>query len=1044
MKKLFDMYDILLFTEPWSSSAFNYDFENFQSYILNRKYILKGSKRSSGGIMVYVNNKLKNYVEFVKSTNDCILWLKFKGELFELKYDVLLCLTYNIPQGSRREIFVDSNIYEMIADDMMYFENLYEHKCEFIISGDFNARVGEMADFVTNDNTHLSLHNLLPEDCVQDKFLPRKNMDKKVNEQGKFLLEFCKSTGLRILNGRMGLDKNIGKYTCINSQGSSTIDYVLCRDSLWECINSFEIMEPNILSDHCIVSFSMKSKSQIEIRDFQRGDDDADKISYKYKWNDENKGTYIEQLNSENITYMFNELNNDVLNAQSNVDLDTSLNTFCDILNSVCTPLFKKKCSSSSVSCSYDKEKAYYDVECNQLKSSYYKLLNIYRNDNCDDNKKNMVHARSEYKKTVRKKKYIYDKSQTQKLESAKLSNAKQYWNLLKGSVVKSKTSLTTKDFLEYFKSINDPDSVFFQPDEDVIYFSDRYLNGESEVMFNELNIPFSQTEIIKACKNLNTGKSGGPDYFLNEFFKYGIMCDSFLTILCSFFNKLFDAGYFPEAWTEGFVVPLHKKGDIDTASNYRGITLLSTFGKLFTKVINNRLNTWAEYYHVYIEAQAGFRQNMGTIDNIFVLHGLINHLLNNNKRMYAVFVDFTKAFDFLVRDVIWYKLIKIGIRGKMLDIVKSIYCNVRSRVKYNNNISNEDFSCLLGVRQGESLSPFLFSIYLNDIEEHFMIHGFNGIDTGMLKMFLLLYADDIHVVIMAESEEELRKGLFLLEDYCDRWKLSVNSTKTKIMIFKKGGQLKYDLQFLFKGQVLDIVNNFTYLGIVFTTGGSFKMAYDTLAGQATKAMYKLKSALVKYPGMPIKSQLELFDKLILPILNYGSEIWGLNESMVLERVHLSFCKRLLGVKIQTQNNFIYGELGRTSLLTRRAMGVIKYWLKIIQMKNEKYVKVVYDLMCRQLEVKPNSNSWAKSVKNLLQSLGFYDVWLFQEVGDNDAFISVLKTRLTDVFIQNWRADINDSTRAKSYALFSSFKLQPYLKLVNISKFRNALCRLRV
>ena len=234
----------------------------------------------------------------------------------------------------------------------------------------------------------------------------------------------------------------------------------------------------------------------------------------------------------------------------------------------------------------------------------------------------------------------------------------------------------------------------------------------------------------------------------------------------------MFDLGYFPASWTEGFIVPILKKGDVDTPNNYRAITLLSTFGKLFTKVVNERLNIWAEKYNVYIESQAGFRKNMGTVDNVFILHGIVTHLLNNNKKMIALFVDFTKAFDYLVRDVIWYKLIKFGVRGKMLDIIRSMYDNVRSRVKYNNTIS-EDFECCLGVRQGESLSPFLFSMYLNDIEEYYILNGFEGIDLGILKLFLLLYADDI--VIMSETEEGLHKGLKLLETYCERWKLSVN-----------------------------------------------------------------------------------------------------------------------------------------------------------------------------------------------------------------------------------------------------------------------------
>ena len=104
---------------------------------------------------------------------------------------------------------------------------------------------------------------------------------------------------------------------------------------------------------------------------------------------------------------------------------------------------------------------------------------------------------------------------------------------------------------------------------------------------------------------------------------------------------------------------------------NYRGITLLSVVVKLLTRVINNRLEEWAENYFLLIEAQAGFRPGMGTVDNIFVLHGLITHMLNTGKKLYCTFIDFTNAFDYVVRDNLWYKLITLGIRGKILNIIK-------------------------------------------------------------------------------------------------------------------------------------------------------------------------------------------------------------------------------------------------------------------------------------------------------------------------------------------------------------------------------------
>ena len=239
--------------------------------------------------------------------------------------------------------------------------------------------------------------------------------------------------------------------------------------------------------------------------------------------------------------------------------------------------------------------------------------------------------------------------------------------------------------------------------------------------MFDELNVSLTVDEIQKAMGQLNLRKTCGPDNIINEFFKYGT--DNLVSYVCKLFNAVFSSGYFPSKWSEGYIVPLHKKGSINEVENYRGITLLSVFGKLFSRVLNNRLSAWAEDYHIYIEAQAGFRKEMGTIDNIFILHGLIKHFINESKRLYVAFIDFTKAFDYVVRDSLWLKLIKFGVRGKILNVIQSIYGSVKSMVKYNNSLS-DDFECYLGVRQGECLSPFLFSMSLNDIEKH--LYGVN------------------------------------------------------------------------------------------------------------------------------------------------------------------------------------------------------------------------------------------------------------------------------------------------------------------------------
>ena len=99
---------------------------------------------------------------------------------------------------------------------------------------------------------------------------------------------------------------------------------------------------------------------------------------------------------------------------------------------------------------------------------------------------------------------------------------------------------------------------------------------------------------------------------------------------LSNLFNVIYDSGHFPSFWSDGHIVPIHKKKRfLNTAENYRGITLLSKLGKLFTRILNERLSDRAENYHVYIEAQAGLRSNIGTVDNIFTLHGVLTHVIN-------------------------------------------------------------------------------------------------------------------------------------------------------------------------------------------------------------------------------------------------------------------------------------------------------------------------------------------------------------------------------------------------------------------------------
>ncbi|MCG8034648.1 MAG: endonuclease/exonuclease/phosphatase family protein, partial [Candidatus Thiodiazotropha taylori] len=1036
-QNIFESNDVVLLTETWTDQFSDLAVDNFEVFVLHRQEKKSGSKRNSGGIVLYLRNNLVSDDTLIYTSHDDILWVKISKSVLCLDNDLYICLCYVIPDESSRQALIETNIFDRLTESLIFIENKSEGNSNVLMCGDFNSRTSVNPDFVTDDDpAHM---DVLPEEYTSDRFMQRFSEDAgHVNNNGLLLLELCKQTGLRIMNGRVGNDNGIGRYTFVGHRGSSLVDYVLGSQEMFNFVTSFEVQEPNILSDHCLVSFSFEFGSPEIHEDFE---ENFEYISEKYKWNNDLKDEYINRLNLESSKVRLHQLDTKISACSNGAEVQSCVTDFVTLLHDVATPLFKKsiKHNNASISFNQDNDNPWYNDECRQKKYYFMCMLDKYRGLKTDENRVDMVRARSEYKTVLRRCKYEYDKEKTNKFITSKNKNAKLYWNMLKELAHVKPANIALSSFEEYFKAVNNPADPFYLPDEDVIYFNERYVNNEFSVMFEELNLSLSQHEIIKSIKQLKSNKAGGPDKLINEFFIHGIHI--LAPVLCNLFNRVFDSGIFPEEWSEGYIIPLHKKGNLNDVENYRGITLLSALGKLFTRVVNNRLSEWSEKYFVLIEAQAGFRANMSTIDNIFVLHGLISHILNHGQKLYCAFIDFTKAFDYVVRENLWYKLIKFGLRGKILNIIKSMYTSVKSRVKYCNKLGNE-FYCKLGVRQGECLSPLLFSMFLNDIEEHLVLSGLEGIDVNMFKMFLLLYADDI--VLFANSADELQEGLNMLSDYCQRWKLKINVSKTKIMVFRKGGILPRNLAFYYDGELLEIVSKFRYLGIVFTAGGSFSEAQNTLAGQAQKAIFKMNKYLYKFTFLSPRHRLELFDKLVTPILNYGSEVWGFIKGNAIERVHLQFCKRLLGVKKTTQNDFVYGELGRTNYLTRRYLLIIKYWFKILSADEGKYVKLIYRLMQNDIDTKPNTVNWASLLRDLFSSLGFYEVWIQQGVGNYNNFISAVKQRLTDTFIQNWMARLGESSRANFYRTFAEFKLQPYLDNINIGKFSNALSRLRM
>ena len=569
-------------------------------------------------------------------------------------------------------------------------------------------------------------------------------------------------------------------------------------------------------------------------------------------------------------------------------------------------------------------------------------------------------------------------------------------------------------------------------PDINSFYEHFKFLNEEStypEMQINnntrsvlELDKEISEEEILQAVKSLKNNKACGDDRVINEYIRSTI--GLLLPVFKCLFNYVLETGNIPQDWTLGNIIPIYKKkGDTNDPGNYRGISLLSCFGKFFTTIINLRLNIFLNLNNILLKNQTGFRKGYSSLNHVFSLKSLIDIFFSKKKKLYCAFIDFKKAFDTVWRSGLWIKLISFGITGKLFNVVRNIYDNVKSCVQLNNNKSAY-FNCYTGVRQGESLSPLLFSLYLNDLESFLKYNNVKNLSLSdnvfdnYLKIQILLYADD--TVIFSETPEGLQKSLNCLAEYCKCWKLSINTEKTEIVIFSKA-RYRGNFNFKLNGKNISIVDSFKYLGVFFNYNGSFVRHKTHLVVQSRKAMFALLKKS-KELDLPIDLQLELFFFLYLKYLKY-----------------------VLGLKQSTPSCMVYGETGRFPLPVYIKTRMISFWCKLVSDDENKLSSRFYNLLCHYSDNRTLSSKWLDTIKHILDHTGFSNMFVMprNNSGNLSNFHMVIKQRLEDQYEQQWRNEINESSKCTLYRIFKTeFKFENYLCFLPLYE-RNTFCKFR-
>ena len=407
----------------------------------------------------------------------------------------------------------------------------------------------------------------------------------------------------------------------------------------------------------------------------------------------------------------------------------------------------------------------WFDDECHTAKQLYCNALLTFNRCKSNENRIIMCNLKLIYKRLVKRKKRLSENNKIREIERLRHAKPKDICKLFTKKR-NTNNNIPLEDFFNYFSSLHqDLTNAQEQESEE---FCHNYDFDSTDCNFEELDKPITVDEVEVVMRYLKRNKSFSGDYLLNEYF-----LETFVRLsghIVDIFNAILNSVFFPTQWSEGIIVPLFKKNDPNNVNNYRGITLVSCFSKIFTGVLNNRLNKWAENNDVLSDSQFGFRMGRSTTDAIFVLNAIIQKILNEKGRLFCTFIDLKKAFDSVYLNGLWYKLYKLGINAKLLRVIEDMYNKVKTCVRGCNSYS-EFFDCAVGLKQGEVISPILFSLFIEDLELFLQEDPTCGLSLDEITFILMLFADD--TVILGKDRNDLQRRLDLLNSYCNKWGVS-------------------------------------------------------------------------------------------------------------------------------------------------------------------------------------------------------------------------------------------------------------------------------
>ena len=1004
--------------------------------------------KTFGGTGLLVKSQLyESYdVRIVDKSYDGILVVLFQDKQSDFSFIIFSC--YLPPEGS---VYANATNFFAHILTLLY---LHQDTDLMFICGDFNGRIGK----------HTDVSNI-------DDLPSREVIDDKLSGHGESLLEFLNDGKLCVLNGRF--DSTEDNYTCISHKGNSVVDYIMTpHDCFFKCTDfkvlcSNELVEKYELQglistrckppDHSLLTCNFQTMHSLLYSNEHFAESDLRVNDRKrHRFNNVPNDFMNNEMWRATVSEMIDMC---IETSNQQAEIDVLYDKFCDVICHEMDTYLKYTTAQKKTRKKFKNSKPFWNDQLTELWKDMNSKEHLFRK--CKGNKKektfrreSFLNSRKIFDKELRKAERSYNKGLLNEIETICTENPRAFWDHIK-KLGPRKAHQIPMEVYQGSNLVADTDTVLntWRNDFSNLYNKPQNMNAEFNDTFYEdilqqkhlwevemnqstyvsnalLNRDISFDEVEKMTQRLKNNKACGFDSIPNEVLKR----QPVHLFLFNFYKLLFNYGLTPSIWLKSIITPIPKSSTKDPyiPLNYRGISLLSCVCKGYSNILNQRAMTYCEELNIFADEQNGFRHDRSCTDHIFTLTSIVQNRMAESLPTFACFIDMQKAFDWIDRDLLFFKLLQNNIDGKFYNSIKSLYSNPVARVKLNSYYTDW-FDTTSGVKQGDSLSPTLFCIFINDLIKDVNDQNL-GIKMGNACVSLLAFADDI--VLIAENEENLQNLLDIVYCWCNNWRVIVNKDKTKVMHFRKNRHRKSNYSFMYGSSKIEMVDTYKYLGVVLSDHLKHSVIAEVLASAGGRALGAVITKFRNFRNIGFSTFTKMYDTSVVPVMNYASEVWGYKEYNVCEKVQQRAIRYFLGVHSKSPLLSLEGDMGWENLQSRRHINMVKYWNRMVNMSNTRLTKCVflYDKsVCK--------NNWSHDIKLLFEELGIEESFS----NGHEIDLEMLSKEIAVHDNDTWKCKLQHKPKLRTYVQFKeTFETEEYVRHCSSRRKRSLLAQFRM